>query len=54
MDETPLFDEYREGMKRYSVSPAAGCYKLSVTPKHVTVDFYAGDSTFLTRQFVLR
>ena len=54
VDETPLFDEYREGMKRYSVSPAAGCYKLSVTPKHVTVDFYAGDSTFLTRQFVLR
>ena len=53
-DETPLFDEYRKGLKRYSVSPAAGCYKLHVSNKSIIVDFYAGDSAFVTHKFVLR
>lgn len=53
-DETPLFDEYRSGLKRYSVSRAAGSYKLNVSRKHVSVDFYAGDSTFRTATFQLR
>ena len=53
-DETALFDEYRPGLRRYSVSPAAGSYKLSVDRKHVTIDFYAGDSTFCTQRFELR
>ena len=53
-DETPLFDEYRSGLRRYSVSPAAGCYKLSVDRRHVTIDFYAGDSTFCSQRFELR
>lgn len=54
VDETALFDEYRSGLRRYSVSPAAGSYKLNVSRRRVTVDFYAGDSTFLTKRFVLR
>ena len=54
VDETPLFEEYRSGLRRYTVSPAAGSYKLNVSRKGVSVDFYAGDSTFLTEKFVLR
>ena len=53
-DETALFDEYRPGLKSYSVSKAAGSYKLNVSGKGVSVDFYAGDSSFLTKKFVLR
>ena len=53
-DETPLFDECRPGLRRYSVSPAAGCYKLNVDRRHVTIDFYAGDSTFCTQRFEIR
>ena len=29
-------------------------FKLNVGPKHITIDFYAGDSTFKTRTFELR
>ena len=53
-DETPVFDEYRAGLRRYSVSPAAGSYKLKVSDKGISVDFYAGDSTFVTKEFILR
>ena len=53
-DESALFDEYRPGLRRYSVSPAAGCYKLSVDRRHVSIDFYAGDSTFCSQRFELR
>ena len=53
-DESALFDEYRSGLRRYSVSPAAGSYRMAVSDDRVTVDFYAGDSTFPSRQFVLR
>jgi len=53
-DETPLFDEYRPGLKRYSVSPAAGSYKMRVSKKHVYIDFYAGDSIDISHTFKLR
>ncbi|MBR1706436.1 MAG: metallophosphoesterase [Bacteroidales bacterium] len=53
-DETALFEEYRPGLRQYSHSPAAGSYRLDVKGKHVSVDFYAGDSTFLSHRFVLR
>lgn len=49
-----LFDEYRSGIKKYSMSYAAGSYRLKVSDDGVTVDFYAGDSTRVTETFVLR
>lgn len=53
-DETPLFDEYRDGLKQYSRSPAAGSYKLNVSKSGVYIDFYAGDSQKISKQFILR
>lgn len=53
-DETAIFDEYRPGIKRYIHSPSAGCYKLNVNKKGVSVDFYAGDSILISESFVLR
>lgn len=53
-DETPLFDEYRSGLREYTCSPAAGSYKLNVSPKNITIDFYAGDSEKLTHRFMIR
>lgn len=53
-DETALFDEHRPGILAYSHSPAAGSYKLTVSPRKITVDFYAGDSDDLSQRFVLR
>ena len=53
-DESPLFDEYRPGLKRYVCSPSAGSYKMTVGPRRITIDFYAGDSTRLSQRFVLR
>ncbi len=53
-DETPLFDEYRNGLKHYERSFSAGSYKLNVSKRHVTIDFYGGDSEEITKSFVLR
>ena len=53
-DETPLFDEYRSGLKHYEQSKSAGSYKLNVSKRHVTIDFYGGDSETVTKTFVLR
>ena len=53
-DETPLFDEYRTGLKRYSFSFAAGSYKMHVSKKHISIDFYAGDSMDISHTFELR
>lgn len=53
-DETPLFDEYREGLKRYLQATGAGSFKLNVSSHGVTVDFYGGDSEGVTETFVLR
>ena len=49
-----IFNEYRPGVQRYSWADAAGSYKLLVTPKEVYVDFYAGNSEFLSNRFQLR
>ena len=49
-----LFDEYRAGLRQYTVSPAAGVYKLSVSSAGVSIDFYGGDSERVTQTFVLR
>ncbi len=54
VDETALFEEYRPGITRYSHSTTAGSFRLNVGPKHVTIDFYAGDSSIKTRTFELR
>jgi len=53
-DESALFEEYRAGLERYSSSPAAGSYKMTVSKKRITIDFYAGDSTQISSSFVLR
>lgn len=49
-----LFEEYREGIRRYSMADAAGSYKLSVGKRGIFVDFYAGSSPRLTQRFRLR
>lgn len=53
-DESALFEEYRPGLKRYNRSVTAGSFKLNVGPKHVDLDFYAGDSAEKTCTFKLR
>ena len=53
-DERPLFDEYRPGIRQHTNSTSQGSYKLNVSKKHVTIDFYAGDSQELSHQFVVR
>ena len=53
-DERALFDEYRPGIRRYANSTSQGCYKLNVSKKRVTIDFYAGDSQEVSKQFVVR
>ena len=49
-----LFDEYRAGIREYSISGAAGSYKLMVSGEHVYVDFYAGASARRSQRFTLR
>ena len=53
-DESALFEEYLPGITRYIHSYTPGSFKLNEGPKHITIDFYAGDSTFKTRTFELR
>ena len=53
-DETALFDEYRPGIRQHTNSRSQGSYKLNVSKKHVTIDFYAGDSTEISHQFIIR
>lgn len=53
-DGAALIGEYRPGMQSYLHSHTAGCYKLNVNGRKVWIDFYAGDSTFLTRRFEIR
>ena len=49
-----LFDEYRSGIRRYSLANSAGSYKLFVSDSGVHVDFYAGSSPRLSKRFDLR
>lgn len=53
-DETALFDEYRPGLKTWTHSPAAGSYRMNVSKKGVTIDFYAGASEKVSKRFVVR
>lgn len=52
--ETDLVNDYKEGLKTYIHSSAAGSYKLYVGRKGVFVDFYAGDSKEPSTRFKLR
>ena len=49
-----LFDEFREGMKTYTLAESSGSYKLIVDGPNVCIDFYAGDSEDVSHRFVLR
>jgi Calcineurin-like phosphoesterase. len=49
-----LFDEYKSGIKVFSYSTTAGCYKLNVSKNEVTLDIYGGDSTFKSGSFKVR
>ena len=49
-----LYAEYIPGLVSYSVSPAAGSYRMNVRGRHVIVDFFAGDSKEVSKTFVLR
>ena len=49
-----LFDEYRAGIRAYSISDSAGSYKMVVDGRKVYVDFYAGDSSRRSARFTLR
>lgn len=53
-NEDALFAEYRPGLKVWSHSYAAGSYRMNVSRKGVTIDFYAGDSEEVSHRFVLR
>ena len=49
-----IFDEYRPGIRQHTNSTSQGCYKLNVSKKHVTIDFYGGDSQEISKKFILR
>lgn len=51
---SPIFDEYRPGLKRYLHASGAGSFKMNVSGYGVTIDFYGGDSRDITESFVLR
>ena len=53
-DAEALYDEYRPGLRQYIHALSAGSYRLDVSRRGVTVDFYAGDSQDRTARFVLR
>ena len=54
VDESALFAEYRPGMQQYCHATGAGCFKLHVSKRHVSVDFFFGDSEAITQTFILR
>lgn len=49
-----LFDEYRPGIRAYTLSESAGSYKLIVDGSRVLIDFYAGDSPRRSHRFIIR
>ena len=53
-DAEALYDEYRPGLRQYIHAYSAGSYRLDVSRRGVTVDFYAGDSQDRTARFILR
>ena len=54
VDDDPIYDEYRSGIRCYVNSLSAGSYKLNVSGSRISVDFYAGDSEKLSKRFILR
>jgi len=53
-DDSGLLNEYKLGLKTYIRSTSAGSYKMNVSDRHVTIDFYAGNSQKISKHFVLR
>ena len=53
-DDRSLVDEVLPGMKEYVRSNAAGSYRMKVSDEGVTMEVYAGDSTFVSDTFRLR
>ena len=53
-DDSGLLNEYKPGLKTYIRSTSAGSYKMNVSDRHVTIDFYAGNSQKISKHFVLR
>lgn len=53
-DEQALFDEYRPGLRTWTHSLAAGSYRMNVSKKGITMEFYAGDSEKVSHKFILR
>ena len=53
-DESALFDEYRPGLRQHLNSRSQGSYKLNVSKKHVSIDFYGGDSEEVSHRFIIR
>lgn len=49
-----VMEEYREGIRRYSMAESAGSYKLIVGDRDVHVDYYAGSSSRRSHRFRLR
>ena len=53
-ENVALFNEYRAGIRSYNVANTVGSYKLNVSGKKVSIDFYAGDDSRRTKRFVIR
>lgn len=53
-DDSGLLNEYKPGLRTYIRSNSAGSYKMNVSDRHVTIDFYAGNSKEISKHFVLR
>lgn len=53
-DDIELLNEYKSGLKTYIRSTSAGSYKMNVSDRHVTIDFYAGNSKKISKHFKLR
>ena len=49
-----LYAPFQPGVRQYSVSQAAGSYKLSVSSTGVTADLHAGCSKHTSQRFVIR
>ena len=53
-DESALFEEYLPGTRQLINSRSQGSYKLNVGKKHVSIDFYGGDSEEVSHTFAVR
>ena len=52
--EKELFGEIRPGIRRYLHADGAGSFKLHISDRGVSVDFFAGDSETVTNTWKLR